>query len=146
MLKFVIPNHLKTKSMCKNAIKKLVFIMKYVPDWYNTKEICDKVFWNDGILGFISDCYKNKKICGKAVDHYSSPMQFVPVQYKIHEMCDNAVDTYLCAFDSVPDRCKTQELCDKVVSKEPFVLLKCWFDIYKGQKMSDKLLMLCYKH
>ena len=31
MLRFV-PDHLKTKKMCKNAVKKLLFIIKYVPD------------------------------------------------------------------------------------------------------------------
>ena len=30
MLKFV-PDHLKTKKMCKNAAKKLPFLIRYVP-------------------------------------------------------------------------------------------------------------------
>ena len=35
MLKF-IPNHLKTKQLCNYAIKKLPFVIRYVPDLYNT--------------------------------------------------------------------------------------------------------------
>ena len=31
MLKYV-PNHLKTKKMCKHAVKKIPFLMRYVPD------------------------------------------------------------------------------------------------------------------
>ena len=31
MLKFV-PDHVKTKKMCKNAIKKLLFLIMFVPD------------------------------------------------------------------------------------------------------------------
>ena len=31
MLKFV-PGHLKTKKMCKHAVKKLRFLIRYVPD------------------------------------------------------------------------------------------------------------------
>ena len=31
MLKFV-PDHLKTKSMCKHAVKKLPYVLRYVPD------------------------------------------------------------------------------------------------------------------
>ena len=31
MLKFV-PDHLKTKQMCSYAVKKLPFIIRYVPD------------------------------------------------------------------------------------------------------------------
>ena len=31
MLRF-IPDHLKTKKMCKHAVKKLPFVTRYVPD------------------------------------------------------------------------------------------------------------------
>ena len=40
MLEFV-PNHLRTKKMCKHAVKKLPFVIRYVPDRYKTKQICD---------------------------------------------------------------------------------------------------------
>ena len=43
MLRFV-PDQLKPKKICKNAIKKMRFIIRYVPDWYKTKEMCQKVF------------------------------------------------------------------------------------------------------
>ena len=42
MLK-VVPDYLKTKKMCKNAVKKLPLVIKYVPNQYKTQEICDKV-------------------------------------------------------------------------------------------------------
>ena len=38
MLRFV-PDHLKTKIMCNNAVKKLPFTIKYVTDRYKTKKI-----------------------------------------------------------------------------------------------------------
>ena len=48
--------------MCKNTIKILSFTLKYVPDQYKTKEMCDKVIIdNGGMLGFTHDCYKDKK-------------------------------------------------------------------------------------
>ena len=34
--------------MCKNAVKKLQFVTMYVPDWYKTKEMCDKVIRENG--------------------------------------------------------------------------------------------------
>ena len=40
MLRYV-PDHVKTKT-CKYAVKKLPFVIKYVTDWYKTKEMCDK--------------------------------------------------------------------------------------------------------
>ena len=33
MLKFV-PDHLKTKKMCKHVVKKIPYLLRYVPDQY----------------------------------------------------------------------------------------------------------------
>ena len=41
MLKFV-PNHLKSKKLCKDAVKKLPFLITYIPDRYKTQQKCDK--------------------------------------------------------------------------------------------------------
>ena len=66
MLTFV-PDHLKAKKMCKNALKKLPFVVKYVPDRYKTKKICDKGIIKTGeMLEFIPDCYKDQKLGDKA--------------------------------------------------------------------------------
>ena len=46
--------------MYKNAVKKLSFVIMYVPDQYKIPEMYDKVnLENGGVLRFISDCYKN---------------------------------------------------------------------------------------
>ena len=29
----LVSDHLKTKKMCKDAVKKLSFVIQYVPDW-----------------------------------------------------------------------------------------------------------------
>ena len=39
----LVPNHLKPKKICKNAVKKLPFIVRYGPGQYVTKQMCDKV-------------------------------------------------------------------------------------------------------
>ena len=40
-------------------LKKLSFVIRYVPDLYKTKQICDKaILENGGTLKFIPDCYK----------------------------------------------------------------------------------------
>ena len=52
MLRF-FPDYCKTKKMCKDAVKKLPFVIRYVPDRYNTQEMYDKVFsrkcWNANV-------------------------------------------------------------------------------------------------
>ena len=58
----LIPDHLKTKRMCKHAAKKLPFLIRYVPDQYKTDEMCDKaILENGGMLKSVPDCYKISK-------------------------------------------------------------------------------------
>ena len=47
MIKFVIDHH-NTKKMCKNGVKKLLFVIMYVLHQYNTHEMCDKVILQNG--------------------------------------------------------------------------------------------------
>ena len=65
MLKFFL-DHLNTKKMGKNAVKRSSFVIMYIPDQNNTQEIHDKVILNnDGICGFIPDSYSNLKLLMK---------------------------------------------------------------------------------
>ena len=58
-LKFV-PDHLKTKKMCKHAVTELPYLLSYVPDQYKTQQMWDKaVLENGGTLKSLSYCYKN---------------------------------------------------------------------------------------
>ena len=58
----LVPDHLKTKRMFKHAVENLPFLTKYVPDWFTTQRIYDKITQgNSGIIMFISDFYKDKK-------------------------------------------------------------------------------------
>ena len=40
MLRF-LPDHLKTKQVCKHAVKKILFLIRYVPDQYKTQEMVE---------------------------------------------------------------------------------------------------------
>ena len=66
----LVPDYLENKKMCKNAVKKLLFLKRCVPNKYNTQKMCDKaILENCGTLKCVSDCYKNQEICNKAVDN-----------------------------------------------------------------------------
>ena len=55
MLKFVL-DHLKTKKMCKHAVKKLPFLKRYVPDQYKTQKMRYEVVDNClAALKFVPD-------------------------------------------------------------------------------------------
>ena len=70
MLKFV-PDHLKTKTMCKCEVKKLPYLLRYVPDQYKTQQICDKwILINGRTFKFVRVYYKNVEMCNKGVENY----------------------------------------------------------------------------
>ena len=59
MLKLV-PYHLKTKNMCKYAVKKLPYPLRYIPDQYKTPQMCDKaILENGGTFKSVPGCSKN---------------------------------------------------------------------------------------
>ena len=47
MLEFIY-DHLKTKKVCKHAVKKMSFVTRYVPDQYKTQEMYDKAALENG--------------------------------------------------------------------------------------------------
>ena len=60
-LKILVPDHLKTKKMCKDVIKKLTFLIRYVSDEYKTQQMYNKaVVENGGILQIVPDNLKVK--------------------------------------------------------------------------------------
>ena len=68
MLKLV-PDHLKTKKICKHAVKKLPCLLKYVTDQYKTPQMCYKdILENGGTLESVPD----SKTSDKAVNTHSS--------------------------------------------------------------------------
>ena len=55
--------------MYKHAVKKIPYLLRYVPDQQKTQQICEKaILENGGTLKSVPDCYKNQEICNKAVD------------------------------------------------------------------------------
>ena len=34
--------------MCKHAVKKLPYLLRYVPDWYKIQQMCDKAILKNG--------------------------------------------------------------------------------------------------
>ena len=82
--------------MCSNAVRKLPFVLRYVPDQDKTQEMCHKIIVEDGgPLEFCPDCYNNQKMHNRAVDNYTHALEFVPNCYKTQKMCNRVVDTYV---------------------------------------------------
>ena len=59
ILKF-IPDYHKTKEICKHGVKKLSFEI-YIHDWCKTQQTCDKAFLENGeTLKSPPNCYKDQ--------------------------------------------------------------------------------------
>ena len=59
MLEFAT-EHLKTKKMCKHAVKEIPYLLRYVPNQDNTQQMCDKaILVNGETLKCVPDCYKD---------------------------------------------------------------------------------------
>ena len=92
----LVPHYLKTKKMCKHAVKKFTiwYVTRYFPDQYKTQQMCDKaILENGGTLESVPDCYKNQQMCDKAVDNYLHALKFAPDCYMTQDMCDEAGNT-----------------------------------------------------
>ena len=44
----LVPDHLKTKKMCKHTVKKLSFVIRYDPGQYRTQQMYDKAIQENG--------------------------------------------------------------------------------------------------
>ena len=101
----LVPYHPKIKKMCKHAVKKLPFAMKYIPDQCKTQGMCDNIIIENGeILMFFPDCQKDK-IC--------RVMLMIILKKCYH------------ALESFPDCYKTQKMCNKAVSTVSFCNTIC---------------------
>ena len=72
-------------------LKKLPYLLRYIPDQYKTQQINDKVILENLFL----TAKKNQQMSNKAVKNYPHALEFVPECYKTHKMCDKAVNTIL---------------------------------------------------
>ena len=130
--------------MYKNAVKKLSFVIMYVPDQYKTPEMYDKVnIENGGVLRFVSDCYKNvlhKKNRQCVVKQWQlfSCIRICSKLLYDSKMCNKAVDIYPSAIQFSPDQCVAQNMCDKIVNVS-LPTLKFVLEWFVMNKMVEKL-------
>ena len=70
----------KGKKTCKHVLKKLPYLLRYVPDRYKTEQMYSK-----------------------AVHTYFSTINSVLERFMTQEICDQVADVYFLVFDSIPD-------------------------------------------
>ena len=55
--------------MYKHTVKKLSYLLRYVPDQYKTQQMYYKaILENSGTLKSVPDCCKNQEMCNRALE------------------------------------------------------------------------------
>ena len=104
--------------MLTHAVKKLPYLLRYVPDQYKAEQICDKtILENGGTLKAVPHYYRNQEMCNKTANNYPHALEFVPEPYKAKKICDKVVSTYPSTIKFFPEWFITLEMCDKVIHK-----------------------------
>ena len=68
VLLLLVPDHIKTKGMCENAVAKNLFLSEDIPDRLLTQEMCDiAVCTEPWSLRIFPDHFKSKEMCDEAV-------------------------------------------------------------------------------
>ena len=65
-------------------LKKLPSVIRYVPDQYKTKEMCNRaIIENGGTLKSVPNRYETHEMCNKAVNNYIHALEIVPDLYRL---------------------------------------------------------------
>ena len=128
--------------MFKHAVKKLLFIIRCVPDKYKTQQMCAKAtLENGGTFESVPNYYKNPRMYDRTVDNYYHALKSFPDCYRTQKMCDKAVNTYHSTTQFVPKSYKTQELCDQELSIDVLLHL---FIFLINIKLKKYVTLLCH--
>ena len=67
-IKFV-PECFMTKEICDEAVNRCFFVFDSIPDWYKSQEVCGRVVSEDPFLiEYCLNKYKTQRMCDEAVD------------------------------------------------------------------------------
>ena len=76
--------------MCNKAVNNYVHALESVSDCYNAQEMCVKAVYScPFVLYSAPDQCMTQEICDKAVDHFLSPLKFVPDLFISGKMIKN---------------------------------------------------------
>ena len=74
--------------MCKYAVRKLAYLLRYDSDQYKTQQMCNKATSeNGGTLNSAPDSYKNQAMSNNVVDRYLHLLKFFSEYFMTHKKC-----------------------------------------------------------
>ena len=117
-LKF-IPEKYRTKELCELVIKQNGIALEFIPKELITEELCELAVKQNGwSLDFVPEYLKTKEMCKLAVKQSGWAIKYVPEEYITKEMCELAVKNDGYALQYVPEKLITEELCELAVKND----------------------------
>ncbi len=107
-----IPMELRTRDLCRLAVKRNGLALKFVLDCRKTKRMCmDAVRGNGMSLEYVPACYMTNWTCLVAVQQNGMALEHVPEGMKTQRICRAAVKADGNALMWVPYKLRSPSLC-----------------------------------
>ena len=142
-IKYVPENH-KTYELCLLAVKRGSGTLSYIPKTHFTEELC-MVAASRGTLDFASipKDRLTEKICLEALNHsprYHTVLSEIPDQLITQEMCDISVKKAQFSFKFVPERFVTEEMLMYIAELTPGLLDDNFPDKFRTEAIAQKII------
>ena len=82
-----------------------------------------------GTLKFAPQCFKNKKMCDKVVDNYAHALGLITIVIRLKKVYNKAVNAFLLTIQFVPKCYKDRGIINKIVYIFLFYLALLLIDI-----------------
>ena len=135
-----VPEEYKTKELCEVAVKSIGHALAYVPKELKSPELCELaikgVLGQGGNLKFVPYELQTQELCELAVKDKGYALEHVPEELKTLEMCDVAVDLFI--INSEKYTFTVSEMIEAVVPEEFKEELAEKYDIELPKKTNER--------
>ena len=122
-LKF-IPDEYKTKELCDLAVQQNGLALQYVPKHLRTPYLYEIAVKQDGMaLEYVPKEFKTLELCKIAVKNNGSALGYTPEELKTEELCAIAVKQNGKSLEHVKKNFKTSKLCELAVKQNGLNLM-----------------------
>lgn len=122
LLKYV-KEEFQTKELCEIAVKHGGSGLEYVCDKFHTEELYKLAIQKNGCaLKYMKENLKTEEICLMAVKQYWWAIAYVDEKFQTEEMCKISLEKTGSTLKYICERCQTEEICIMAIKKDPYII------------------------
>lgn len=151
--------HWNDIDFCNNSVKQYGWLLKYVKEEFQTKELCEIAVLHGGngleyvcdkfhteelyklalkkagcALQYVKKNLKTEELCLIAVKQYWWAIIHIDEHLQTEEICKIALDKTAATFKYICERCQTEEICKMAIKNDPYIV----YHIHKN-KLTENL-------